>query len=70
MAWRGREFLAHLPARGGHRMSPALLMTVEWADGRKKSVLDYGQAGPPDLFAPQRLIDSIADEIQWQPSAR
>jgi hypothetical protein len=47
-----------------------VIVTVEWGDGRSKTVRDYGRHGPPELFALQRVIDSLADEIEWQPAPR
>jgi hypothetical protein len=44
-----------------------VITTVEWRDGRAKAVRDYGRRGPPELWALHRVIDSLADEIDWQP---
>ena len=44
-----------------------VVLTVDWRDGRTRTVRDYGRRGPPELWALQRVIDSLADEIDWQP---
>ena len=33
--------------------------------GKTKTVIDYGVARPPELWAIQQVIDSVAKSIQW-----
>jgi hypothetical protein len=69
--------LSHLIARVGFdRLAPQY--EIPWTDmttttvtvsapGRSMSVADYGGAGPVEVWAVERAIDSIAQGIVWKP---
>jgi len=35
--------------------------------GAAKTVADYGQFGPPDLWILERAIDAVVAKIKWTP---
>lgn len=44
---------------------PNVLTTVVLEDGTK-SVSNYGEAGPVEIWAVERVIDSIVEDIYWE----
>ncbi len=44
---------------------PNVLTTVAFEDG-SKSVSNYGEAGPVEIWAVERVIDSIVEDIYWE----
>lgn len=44
---------------------PNVLTTVAFEDGTK-SVSNYGEAGPVEIWAVERVIDSIVEDIYWE----
>ena len=45
---------------------PTVYTTVVYADGKKKRIMNYGNAGPVELWAIEQLIDKLVDEAQWE----
>ena len=41
-------------------------ITIRVRSGKEKTVEDYGDFGPPELWALQRAIDGVAQSIKWQ----
>ncbi len=45
---------------------PTTYTTVIYADGKKKRIMNYGNAGPVELWAIEELIDKLVNEAQWE----
>jgi hypothetical protein len=41
-------------------------MAIRARSGKEKTVDDYGDFGPPELWVLQRAIDGVAQSIKWQ----
>ena len=44
---------------------PSVIITVK-RGGQKKTVKDYGEFGPLDLWAMEKAIEGVARDIEWK----
>lgn len=51
-------------AHGTDRSSTIVRLTR--ADGTNKTIEDYGNAGPIELWSLQQIIDSVGSHVQWR----
>jgi hypothetical protein len=45
---------------------PTVYTTVVYAGGKKKRIMNFGNAGPVELWAIEQLIDKLVEEAQWE----
>jgi hypothetical protein len=48
----------------------AAVLTMVVMNGRQKVISDYATAGPPKLWAIERLIDDLLTEAHWDDSKK